>query len=42
MHAAFRLHSAKAMEDANPDQLSKFEVTPSGLSMRFPRIDAEL
>lgn len=39
---AFRPHDAQGLERAKPDELSEIEISPSGLGIHFPRLDADL
>ena len=39
---AFRPHDAQGLEGAKPEQLTKIEISPSGLGLHFPAIDADL
>ena len=39
---AFKPHDAQGLERAKPDQLSTIEITPSGLGLHFPALDADL
>jgi Protein of unknown function (DUF2442) len=39
---AFKPHKAQGLEDAKPEQLTKIEISPSGLSIHFPDLDADL
>lgn len=39
---AFRPHDAQGLERAKPDDLGEIEISPSGLGIHFPRIDADL
>jgi len=39
---AFKAHDAQGLEHANASQLSKIEISPSGLGLRFPALDADL
>ncbi len=39
---AFKPHKAQGLEDARPEQLTKIEISPSGLSIHFPDLDADL
>jgi len=42
LQVAFRPHDAQGLEKAKPEQLSKIEITPSGLGIHFPQIDADI
>ena len=35
-------HDAEGLEAATPDELSQIEITPFGLGLHFPKIDADL
>jgi hypothetical protein len=39
---AFSPHWAQGLETAKPDQLEDIEITPSGLGIHFPTLDADL
>lgn len=39
---AFSPHWAQGLETAKPDQLNDIEITPSGLGIHFPTLDADL
>lgn len=39
---AFKPHKAQGLEGAKPEQLTKIEISPSGLSIHFPDLDADL
>ena len=39
---AFKPHDAQGLESAKPAQLSGIEISPSGLGLHFPAIDADL
>jgi hypothetical protein len=39
---AFRPQDAQGLEGAKPEQLAKIEISPSGLGLHFPAIDADL
>lgn len=39
---AFRPHDAQGLERAKTDDLSEIEISPSGLGIYFPRLDADL
>ena len=39
---AFKPQAAEGFEHATPRQLSKIEVSPSGLGLHFPAIDADI
>jgi hypothetical protein len=39
---AFRPQDAEGFERAKPEQLSKIEISPSGLGLHFPAIDADI
>lgn len=42
IEVAFRPHDAQGLEDAKPDDLTEIEISPSGLGIHFPRLDADL
>lgn len=39
---AFKPHDAQGLEGAKPKQLNKIEISPSGLGLHFPAIDADI
>lgn len=39
---AFKPQDARGLETAKPNQLSKIEISPSGLGLHFPTLDADL
>jgi len=39
---AFRPQDAQGFERAKPEQLTKIEISPSGLGLHFPAIDADI
>jgi len=39
---AFRPQDAQGLERAKPEQLSHVEISPSGLGLHFPAIDADI
>jgi hypothetical protein len=39
---AFAPHLAQGLENAKPAQLDEIEVSPSGLGLYFPKLDADL
>jgi hypothetical protein len=39
---AFRPHDAQGLERAKPDDMSEIEISPSGLGIHFPRLDADI
>ncbi len=39
---AFKPHQAQGLEIAKPEQLAKIEISPSGFSIHFPDLDADL
>lgn len=39
---AFRPHDAQGLEEAAPQQLRRIEISPSGLGLHFPALDADL
>ena len=38
----FKPHDTQGIEKAKPDQLGKIEISPSGLGLHFPILDADL
>lgn len=38
----FSPHAIQELEHAKPDQMDEIEITPSGLGIHFPKIDADL
>jgi hypothetical protein len=42
MSISFRPHDAQGFERAKPEQLTKIEISPSGLGLHFPAIDADI
>jgi hypothetical protein len=38
----FSAHDAQGLENATPDQLDQIEISPSGLGIHFPKLDADL
>lgn len=38
----FSPHIVQELENAKPDQLDEIEITPSGLGIHFPKIDADI
>lgn len=39
---AFKPRDAQGLEEAKPEQLAKIEISPSGLGIHFPDLDADL
>ena len=39
---SFSPRAAEGLENATPSQLSPIEITPSGLGIHFPKLDADL
>ena len=39
---AFRPHDAQGLEHARPSQLDTIEISPSGLGIHFPKLDADI
>lgn len=39
---AFRLQDVQGFEHAKPEQLTKIEISPSGLGLHFPTVDADI
>jgi hypothetical protein len=42
IEVAFHPRQAQGIEHAKPHQLAKIEITPSGLGIHFPRLDADI
>lgn len=42
LEVAFPPHLAQGLEHAKPDDLIDIEITPSGLGLHFPKVDADL
>ncbi len=42
LDVAFAPSDAQGLEDAKPSQLEDVEITPSGLGIHFPKLDADL
>ena len=42
LEVSFSPRDAQGLEKATPAQLAKIEVSPSGLGIHFPKIDADL
>lgn len=42
LEIAFRPHDAQGLEAARPAQLAGIEISPSGLGLHFPALDADL
>ena len=42
IEVAFRQRDAQGLERAKPDQLGKIEISPSGLGIHFPKLDADI
>ncbi len=42
LEVAFSLKLAQGLEQAHPDDLSDAEISPSGLGIHFPRLDADI
>jgi hypothetical protein len=42
LQVAFRPNDAQGLENAKPEHLGKIEITPSGLGIHFPQVDADL
>lgn len=42
LEIAFKPHDAQGLQDARPAQLAEIEISPSGLGLHFPQIDADL
>jgi hypothetical protein len=39
---AFPAHLAEGLADASPDELADIEISPAGLGLHWPRLDADL
>ena len=39
---SFSFHDAQGLENAEPSQLEEIEISPSGLGIHFPKLDADL
>ena len=42
LEIAFRPQDAQGLETARPAQLARIEISPSGLGLHFPELDADL
>ena len=42
LQIAFKPHDAQGLEGAKPEQLANIEISPSGLGLHFPALDADL
>ncbi len=42
IEVAFRPRDAQGLERAKPDQLVTIEISPSGLGIHFPKLDADI
>jgi hypothetical protein len=42
LDVAFAPQDAQGLETATPDQLAEIEISPSGLGLHFPKLDADL
>lgn len=42
IEVAFRPRDAQGLERAKPHQLDKIEISPSGLGVHFPKLDADV
>lgn len=42
LEIAFKPHDAQGLEQAKPEHLAKIEISPSGLGLHFPALDADL
>lgn len=42
IEVAFRPHDAQGLEGAKADDFAEIEISPSGLGIHFPRLDADL
>ena len=42
LQVAFLSHEAQGLRDASAEDLSEIDISPSGLGLHFPRLDADL
>lgn len=42
LQVAFRARDTQGLSQATPEQLAEIGITPSGLGLHFPRLDADL
>ena len=42
LEIAFKPHDAQGLEHAKPEELTGVEISPSGLGLHFPKLDADL
>ncbi len=42
LEIGFKPHDAQGLEAAHPAQLADIEISPSGLGLHFPKLDADL
>jgi hypothetical protein len=42
LEIGFKPHDAQGLEEARPLQLADIEISPSGLGLHFPQLDADL
>jgi len=42
LEVTFSPRDAQGLENATPSQLEKIEITPSGLGIHFPKLDADI
>lgn len=42
LEIAFKPHDAQGLQGAKPDDLAGIEISPSGLGLHFPQLDADL
>ena len=42
LELAFSPHDAQGLETARPEDLAEIEISPSGLGIHFPKLDADL
>ena len=42
IEVAFRPRDAQGLENAKPDQFDTIEISPSGLGIHFPKLDADI
>src|ERR1700730_17730076 len=41
LDVSFSPHDAQGLENAKPSQLDEIEISPSGLGIHFPKLDAD-
>lgn len=42
LQIAFKPHDAQGLAEATPEQLEHIEISPSGLGLHFPELDADI